>query len=490
MVNGPATGSRTLWFTDWGLPMKIIVQILLLLLPISVTLGFQQYQWVPLGLESEWITTIAIDPVDDQTIYAGSTSDITVGKWGGVFKSMDGGATWDTLLRGGQVTKICINPSDQNDLMVGLHTIGFIAAGILKSIDGGNSWYRADSGITLDNEIGINTVAYDPMNPNTLYSGTGGGGFLGTLYRSTNDGTSWIPVTDSLSDITGAIQLIEFNPDSNNIIYVTSNIDRFYRSIDHGIHWYEQYLPVGISKQIGFGGVATTLYLSASTSSLFPKAILKSSDGGLSWFGIGDLLPGLFASTTGVVTKRTTGDVLISGRTWTEFGADSGRTAGIYFSSNGGVTWNPEKDSLNVTTLAISSNTQDIYAGVQRVIDYSALGGIYRRELVTGVEYCIPSVLNNMTQVSVYPNPFNSSTQILMTLTNQSSISINIYGVNGNLIRNLISNEISSGAVSWTWDGTNYAGHPVSSGIYFVRITSLGINHKEETLFIKSLFIE
>lgn len=374
--------------------------------------------------------------------------------------------------------------------MVGLHTVGFIAAGILKSIDGGISWYRADSGIALDNDVGITTVAYDPMNPNTLYSGTGGGGFLGSLYRSTNDGILWIQVTDSLANITGAINLIEFNPDSNNIIYVTSNIDRFYSSIDRGIHWHEQYLPVGISKHIGFGGVATTLYLSASTSSEFSKAILKSSDGGLSWFGIGDSLPGLFASTTGVVTKRTTGEVLISGRTWTDLSADSGRTAGIYFSGDGGTTWNTEKDSLNVTTLAISPNTQDIYAGVQRVIDYSAPGGIYRRELVTGIKSIHPSASAYITQISVYPNPFNSSTQISMTLTYQSRVSINIYSINGNLIRDLISSEIPPGAGSWTWDGTNYAGHLVSSGIYIIRITSLDFNNKIESLFVKSIFIK
>jgi hypothetical protein len=78
--------------------------------------------------------------------------------------------------------------------------------------------------------------------------------------------------------------------------------------------------------------------------------------------------------------------------------------------------------------------------------------------------------LNNYSLTQNYPNPFNPSTTIEYQLMHSSVIKINIYSVDGKLIRELLNQEQNSGNHSITWNGTNNDGAIVPSGIYFYQI--------------------
>ncbi len=69
-----------------------------------------------------------------------------------------------------------------------------------------------------------------------------------------------------------------------------------------------------------------------------------------------------------------------------------------------------------------------------------------------------------------YPNPFNPSTTIVYTLPEASQVVLKIYDVLGREIRTLVNTAIPAGRYQVTWDGTDNAGHPVSSGIYIYRL--------------------
>jgi len=69
-----------------------------------------------------------------------------------------------------------------------------------------------------------------------------------------------------------------------------------------------------------------------------------------------------------------------------------------------------------------------------------------------------------------YPNPFNPNTTISFSLKKSSDILLSIYDINGELIKNLLNDYYRAGNYSIDWDGTNYYGNKVSSGVYLTNL--------------------
>lgn len=67
------------------------------------------------------------------------------------------------------------------------------------------------------------------------------------------------------------------------------------------------------------------------------------------------------------------------------------------------------------------------------------------------------------------PNPFNPATLIPYEAPRAGVARIDIYDAEGKLVRRLVDGEVSAGAHTISWDGTNYRGHRVTSGVYFYR---------------------
>lgn len=69
-----------------------------------------------------------------------------------------------------------------------------------------------------------------------------------------------------------------------------------------------------------------------------------------------------------------------------------------------------------------------------------------------------------------YPNPFNPSTTLTFFVGRASDVSLNIFNLLGERIKTLVDSRQAAGEVQIKWNGTNSAGHPVSSGIYLYRL--------------------
>lgn len=78
------------------------------------------------------------------------------------------------------------------------------------------------------------------------------------------------------------------------------------------------------------------------------------------------------------------------------------------------------------------------------------------------------------TLLGNYPNPFNPSTSIKFILPARMELKIEVYDIQGRLIKELVSEEFDAGEQSVHWDGTNTAGLRQSSGVYFYRIGFAG----------------
>jgi agmatine/peptidylarginine deiminase len=81
---------------------------------------------------------------------------------------------------------------------------------------------------------------------------------------------------------------------------------------------------------------------------------------------------------------------------------------------------------------------------------------------------------------SVAPNPFSSETRISFRLEHSSDVSLAVYNLQGQVIRNLVARNFSSGIHEVNWDGKNNSGSEVSAGIYMLKLaTERGVDFKK-----------
>jgi photosystem II stability/assembly factor-like uncharacterized protein len=166
--------------------------------------------WQPIfdGQPIASIGAIAIAPSDPQTIYVGSgeadmRSDISFGD--GMYKSIDDGATWRNigLRESRQISRILVDPRDQNIVLVAALGHGFgpnPERGVYRSQDGGSSWQKV---LGKNDNTGAIDLCFDPGNsrivyaalwqarrpPWSVYAPTSGPD--SGLYKSTDGGITW-----------------------------------------------------------------------------------------------------------------------------------------------------------------------------------------------------------------------------------------------------------------------------------------------------------
>jgi photosystem II stability/assembly factor-like uncharacterized protein len=217
--------------------------------------------WTPIfdDQPSYSIGTIAIDPNNPDTIWVGTGEDVGgrhVGFGDGVYKSEDGGKSWKNMgLKDSQhISRIVIHPDDSNVLWVTAQGPLWSKGGdrgLFKSTDGGKTWNK-----TLgDSEwTGVTDLEMDPYNPDRLYAATWqhhrtvaaymGGGPKSGIYRSDDGGDSWTELTNGLPNSNMGKIGLAVSPHNANTIYAAIELNRrkggVYRSTDGGNSWTKQ----------------------------------------------------------------------------------------------------------------------------------------------------------------------------------------------------------------------------------------------------------
>ncbi len=188
------------------------------------------------------INTVAYDPNSSQTIYIGSAQ-------GGVWSSTDSGTTWKWLSSSWTqlaVNKVLVDPTNTATIYAARGDYhGMIAGsyGIMKSTDSGVTW--TELGLNTFGQIGVASLMMDPTNPQILIAGTGDANSYGSLYRSTNGGSTWTQVGPTGNDFLWCGLTSSTVSNSNARLYAVAGgygvkngaTSRVYKSDDHGATW-------------------------------------------------------------------------------------------------------------------------------------------------------------------------------------------------------------------------------------------------------------
>ncbi len=213
---------------------------------------------------------VVVDPRDSDVVWLGTGengSQRSAHFGDGLYKSTDAGETWERvgLETSEHIGAIVLDPRDSDVVYVASQGPLFAAGGergLFKTTDGGASW---EAILTISEDTGVNEVVLDPHDPDTLYATAYqrrrrvgqlvGGGPESGIYKSTNGGEDWEELTDGIPD--GDMGRIALAIDGNTrpatlfaLIAAQGDATGLYRSTDEG----DSFERIGTREGGGRGG--------------------------------------------------------------------------------------------------------------------------------------------------------------------------------------------------------------------------------------------
>jgi photosystem II stability/assembly factor-like uncharacterized protein len=165
--------------------------------------------WTNVGLKnSEHIGRIIINPKDSKTVYVAAQGPLwAAGGDRGLYKTIDGGATWTQVLKISEntgVTDVVLDPRNPDVVVAAAyqrrrHFFTMINGGpqsaIHRSTDGGKTWKKVTTGLP-EEQLGRIGLAISPVNPDVLYANVEAANAKGGIFRSSDNGVTWERRTD------------------------------------------------------------------------------------------------------------------------------------------------------------------------------------------------------------------------------------------------------------------------------------------------------
>ncbi|HOX25471.1 MAG TPA: glycosyl hydrolase [Candidatus Krumholzibacteria bacterium] len=338
--------------------------------------------WTGLGLENcGSIGRIVIDPANPDRIYAAAMGNLWApGPDRGVYRSTDGGATWDLALYLGDTigcVDLVIRPDNPWIILAAMwqrirtperYDYGGPGCSIWRTDDGGNTWGQVTGSLpTPQVNSGRIGLALCQAQPNRMYAVYADRtGYFAGLFRSDNGGANWAPTNDdALASVFASYGWwfgnVRCHPDNPDVVFVLGL--EFYRSTNGGASWSLASSGVHVDHHAMAWGPAPARVLYEGSDG----GVYRSTNGGTVWTMLPDqpitqvyrlgldaqnpdaiYLGGQDISTvrtlTGALDDWTTilgGDgfqplvhPLLSSRIWAQY-----QYGAVYYSSNGGSTF-------------------------------------------------------------------------------------------------------------------------------------------------------
>lgn len=353
----------------------------------------------PEGFDEQWtnqgpnniggrVNTLIRHPADSNMLFSGLTA-------GGIFKSINGGASWYPVFDDQpalSISFIRIHPKDPSVIYAGtgdpnISSYVFLGQGLFRSHDYGETW----SYVGLKEAGILSDLVIHPTHPDTLFVGSMGipmrRGSERGLYRSYDGGQNWEKVL-YLSDEAGITDVL-VSPDNPSIVFacgwhrvrnqaesiVNGNLSRLYRSTDGGDTWnvMQNGLPDESLSRSGLAWSQGQVFVLFVGSNQNLKGIYSSSDSGNSWTEVPtdqDMngLPGNVLGGFGwyfgkiAVNPNDANDLFILG-------------VDLWRSTNGGLNW--QKSTPNWWVYSVHADKHDLTFHPDGRIDLATDGGAY-----------------------------------------------------------------------------------------------------------------
>ncbi len=352
--------------------------------------------WTPLtdNQASMSMGALAIDPQNPNTIYAG-TGEPTRGLdnyyGAGILKSTDGGATWTrqgiSAFNGLAIARILVHPTNSNIVYAASSQSGQAGPvsptrGIFRSQDGGVTWQGL---LTCTACFGATDLEIDPGNPNTLYAGIQGNG----VFKSTDGGNNWGQLTNNLPNpqsvgvgrvvlsisqsnpavVYASYQIVIPNKYDGALVFGTTDGGATWTQISTGGYnfcgsqcWYSHTIEVDPANPNTLYAGGTANYSGNSEADFSVRqVVVKTTNRGGSWLDLSDnsapnrsLHPDMHVIAFDPANSQTL---------WV------GNDGGVWKSTDGGQTWsnrNTNLATLQFTGIAVDpTNPAIIQGGMQ-----------------------------------------------------------------------------------------------------------------------------
>lgn len=359
--------------------------------------------------------------------------------------------------------------------------------------DAGTIIRSSDSGITWTT---VTSPVADALHGVSLHGNFGlAVGVSGRVLRSTNSGISWTEMTRPTTRILYAVSITDVSS------IATGQEGTLLWSSDIGITW-TSHTAGTASSILGVSANGMTAVGSGGQG-----AMVMSVSGGSSWgltiignqltffYGVSFPSPstgwtvGATTSPGYVIAKSIDGGFVWSAQTapitdqlfGVSFAAmDTGTAVGgngtIIHTVNSGTTW------VNQTSGTIQTLNGVSFANTSLGIAVGAAGTILRTSSggITGVNKTTNDVPKNFALQQNYPNPFNPSTKISYELPKNSFVTLRIFDILGNEVKELVNEEQNAGTHLLEFDGSN-----LSSGTYFYKLETSEFTDTKKMILLK-----
>lgn len=328
--------------------------------------------------------------------------------YGSLYRSTNAGQTWQTIFSSfGPLVRLGINRKNP-DIMYVTKSIPYGA--VFKTTDGGLDWNDASNGLPSEEYFQAGPIEINPEFPDTILLGTNAG-----LYRSTNGGMNW-----DTTKVKGFIPGLNIHPKLPNIAFAGTTYDwATYKTTDFGGTWY---------KTIGSRGAIKYLFNFLYDSLIYCSENSRSTNYGESWVKLDSLY-----------------------NSWNDLAIDNLKNPTIY--------------GLNIT---------------YGLFEYT--------DMISSIDTYLRG--ETLPESSSNPNPFNNSTTINCILKQTSSLNIYIYNSLGQKIKTLVNQtELTAGQYNYLWNGQDDSNANVASGFYLCVLITEN-NDKKEIQTLKLLLLK
>ena len=434
--------------------------------------SFSQWTWVGSIAQPISYPSISVCAPDVAWIATGTTNQ------GKIWRTTNGGVNWTLLNAPSGPEPYCIWAIDANTAFIGDGGAGGGAGGnakVYRTTDGGTTWTNL---LSTGGSAGfINGIVFSRTMPSFGIAESDPPGGAGQPYWvavTTNGGNNWT-VTNP-PGISGAASAQNSIVVIDNMFYgfgLNAGVSRVYFTSNGGTSWTIGTLGVGSSPVFVSGfAVKSDKSMGIGSGSQNLPVIARSTNGCVSWSPLN------VSGVTGYCTMQW-----IVGSSICYISTGAGAAGCILKSTNDGASW------TQMNTGGITGGTSqhlDYFKEANNVIHLYMIasdGSVIRyrdSSLLVGININKENIPNEYTLEQNYPNPFNPSTTINYSIPKASFVTITVYDMLGNKIKDIVNEYKSAGNYKAEFNAASLA-----SGVYLYKMVANGYSTSKKMILAK-----